>query len=619
MHRAIRYIVFVCLFCCIAIGVKAQEQPISKTTPPVPADKSDTFFLAKKKGLLGRLGRSISLAPPGPAPVKVANPFLKFSGKTIRSIQYASLGFDRNIYDSNEINTNFGIRIAKAFHKNTKTSVIRRNLFFKEGDRVYPYLLADNEKHLRDLPYIQDARIIVELDPKSQDSVDIIVITKDVFSIGGSLNIGNINQGSAQLKEENFVGTGDQLQAIGLYDKARTPMYGYGGQFIDRDIKGSFIDWTTGFTTFNTAISGGGSEETQLYSRFDKPLVSAYFPWTGSLSAVYSKTNNGYAPRTSLYDSFYRYENYNLNAWFGYNFGSKKLLYQNFKIPIQKFIAIRALDQHFTMVPDTLSMINNFGYQNISGVLGAIDIFKQSIYRTNFIYGFGRNEDVPEGFSTSLLGGWIIREGRQRPYYGLDFLGSSFTKKESYYDYTFRIGGYWYNNHFEDADILFNMDHFTRLRKWGSNWYNRNFFTLGITKQINPVLNQPLLLQSGFGLPYFPNGMLAGDIRATAKGQCVFYELKKLLGFRFAPFAFADACSLTPTGLPIDKSEIYTAVGGGIRTRNENLIFGTFELKAFYFPRTMPGMASWLLQLNSDIQFTFSSTYIRQPDFILEN
>ena len=619
MHRAIRYIVFVCLFCCIGIGVKAQEAPISKTTPPVPADKSDTFFLAEKKGLLGRLGRSISLAPPGPVPVEVANPYLKFSGKVIRSIQYASLGFERNIYDSSDIQDNFGIRIAKAFHKNTRTSVIKKNLFFREGDRLYPYLLADNEKHLRDLPYIQDARIIVALTPKTDDSVDIIVITKDVFSIGGSLNMANLQQGSAQLKEENFIGSGDQLQAIGLYDKIRKPIYGYGGQFIQRDMNGSFIDWTTGFTTFNGAISGGGNEETQLYTRFDKPLVSAYFPWTGSLSVFYDKTSNDYAPRDSLYDSLYRYENYKLNVWFGYNFGSRRLLYKNFKIPVQKFIAIRALDQHFTRVPDTLTMLNSFTYQNISGVLGAIDIFKQSIYRTNFIYGFGRNEDVPEGFSSSLLGGWINREGRQRPYYGLDFNASRFTKKESYYDCTFRIGGYWYNKEFEDADILFSMDHFTRLRKWGSNWYNRNFFTVGITKQINPVLNQPLILESNFGLPYFPNGMLAADLRTTVKGQCVFYELNKLLGFRFAPFVFADASSLTPTGMDISKSEVYSAVGGGIRTRNENLIFGTFELKAYYFPRTMPGMASWLVQLNSDIQFSFSSTYIRQPDFILEN
>jgi hypothetical protein len=610
--KGLQYLLLICFLSLLTTYVKAQQTP-------VPADKSDTFFLAKKKGLWGRLGRSISLSPPGPAPIEVANPYLKFAGMVIRNIQYASLGFNRNIYDSSDISDDFGVRVAKVFHANTRTSVIRKNLFFREGDRVFPYLLADNEKHLRDLPYIQDARIILTLVPKTNDSVDVIVITKDVFSLGGSFAIGSLQQGSGELREENLMGTGDQLQATALYDNARNPMYGYGARFIERDIDGSFIDWTSGFSTFNNAISGGGNEETQFYSRFDKPLVSAYFPWTGSLSASYNKTNNDYSPRDSLYDSLYRYEYYNLNVWFGYNFGCRKLRYQNLKIPIQKFIAVRALDKHFSFVPDSIPMLLSYQYQNISGILGAIDIFKQTIYRTNFIYGFGKNEDVPEGFSTSLIGGWTIREGRQRPYYGIDFLGSSFTRQESYFDYTFRIGGYLNNSKFEDADILFNMDHFTKLNKIGSNWLHRDFFTIGITKQINPVLNQPLLLQSSFGLPYFPNGTIAADLRGTFKAQCVFYELKKFLGFRFAPFAFADLSTVTPENMPLSQTDLYSAVGGGVRTRNENLVFGTLELKGYYFPRTMPGMGSWLIQLNTDVRFTFNSTYIRQPDFILDN
>ena len=56
---------------------------------PVIAQKkkvaADTFFLAKKKGLLGRLGKSISSTPEA-EPVKIAYPYLKYNGRIIRSI-----------------------------------------------------------------------------------------------------------------------------------------------------------------------------------------------------------------------------------------------------------------------------------------------------------------------------------------------------------------------------------------------------------------------------------------------------------------------------------------------------------------------------------------------------
>ncbi|MBK7885572.1 MAG: hypothetical protein IPJ81_18570 [Chitinophagaceae bacterium] len=90
----------------------------------------DTFFLAKKKGLLGKLGRSISTNAPPTIPVKIVNPFLQYKGKIIRYIEFLSLGFERNIYDTTLIKNSFGIRIARQVHKNTTKNVVKNNLFF---------------------------------------------------------------------------------------------------------------------------------------------------------------------------------------------------------------------------------------------------------------------------------------------------------------------------------------------------------------------------------------------------------------------------------------------------------------------------------------------------------
>src|SRR5690606_39828076 len=58
------------------------------------------------------------------------------------------------------------------------------NLFIRENTKLNPYKIADNERFLRTIEYIQDARIIVIPIPET-DSVDLVVITKDLFSLTG--------------------------------------------------------------------------------------------------------------------------------------------------------------------------------------------------------------------------------------------------------------------------------------------------------------------------------------------------------------------------------------------------------------------------------------------------
>ena len=95
--------------------------------------------------------------------------------------------------------------------------------------------------------------------------------------------------------------------------------------------------------------------------------------------------------------------------------------------------------------------------------------------------------------------------------------------------------------------------------------------------------------------------------------------MQKFWGFRLAPFLFADMSMLTPTNRPFAKTDLYSEVGAGIRTRNENLTFGTIELRGFYFPRAFPGMKNYRIELGTNIRFKYNSTFIRKPDFVLPN
>ena len=179
LKRLFLFFVFIFFFIAIPFYVQGQQ--------PVP--EKDTFFLTKKKGWLGQLGKSISNNGDPQEPVKKINPYLQFTNKIIRNIYVLRLGFERDINDTLKYNISFGTVVANAFHKKTRERVIRNNLFFKENDLVQPYLLADNERHLREQPFIQDALIKLTMVEGSPDFVDVVVITKDVFSIGGSADI----------------------------------------------------------------------------------------------------------------------------------------------------------------------------------------------------------------------------------------------------------------------------------------------------------------------------------------------------------------------------------------------------------------------------------------------
>ena len=584
----------------------------------------DTFFLAKKKGLIGELAKTISTTNNDPEPVQKINPFMAHSGKFIRSVRIIRLGFERDINDTTKYHNNFGAIVANMLHKKTREKIIYNNLFFKAGDLLNPYLLADNERFLRDQPYTQDALFKVEQADSTNEEVDIIVLSKDNFPVGGGFDMVNSNKYKVELKNENVSGSGSRLLLRTLYDTERKPKIGYGAEILNRNIKGSFINWTLGFQTFKNAFNSGRNEEVTFYTNFEKPLVTAYIPWVGALELAYSKTTNAYQKDSSYLNDF-KYSYNKIDGWYGYNFGTNGLRKTNTQSRQRMFIAVRGLYQQFTHLPLNVRRIFDYRYSDITGLLSSFNIFEQNFYRTNFIYGFGRNEDVPQGFTAAITAGItkkkdsLSNNNRMRPYYGVEGSRSHFNKKGFFSTYTLRMGGFSYKGGLEDIDLLLNVDHFTRLKKINPNWYNRQFYSFGITRQLNPVLNQPLFLKSEFGLPYFNNDNIYADLRVTSKFETVFYNLRKFWGFRFAPFAFGDVCLIKPVNQPLNKSSLFSALGAGVRTRNENLIFGTIELKCFYFPKVVQGMGNWQVQVGSNIRFKYNSIFIKKPDFIVAN
>jgi hypothetical protein len=610
-------VVLLLLICTGCSYVYAQDPP--------PLSQTDTvFFLAHKKGLLGKIGRSLSVNNPEVLPtegaVKNEDAFNPYRGKIIRQIIVEKTGFNRSVNDTTKVVRNIFNDIGNTLHTTTSKRVIKNNLFFAPGDTLYPSLLADNERYLRELTYLEDARITIKTDSTHLDSVDVIIICKDVFPIGGSMDAGSAQMASFEVNDDNLFGTGNRVQIRNLFDVNRHPDYGIGFEFLQRNLAGSFVNLAVGYRNEAPTFNSGRREEKNLYIQGELPLVSPYHVWTGAFEIAHHFTENGYLP-DSLYKSDFKYRYQILDAWVGYNIGARKQLQQNFKSRFKKLIALRGVSRSFQDVPNLFKTLYNIGYSDLATVLGSFTIFEQDYYHTSFLYGFGRNEDVPEGFSMSFIGGWTNRNRVSRPYFGFDYQRNYFSRQKDYMNYIIRVGTYYNNGRFEDISLLTSLEYFTKLRRLGeSKWYLRHFLSGSITQLAKTVLNDPLRLSSDYGIPQLNDPTIKASTRLTFNAQSVFYNTWKFVGFNFAPFLFANTTYLKTIGGPVKNGDIYTAIGGGVRTRNENLVFGTMELKAYYYPRPTPlNLNKWNVTFDTDLRFRYVSQLIKRPDFVVVN
>jgi hypothetical protein len=341
--------------------------------------------------------------------------------------------------------------------------------------------------------------------------------------------------------------------------------------------------------------------------------------WIYSLEASNHIMHNLYWP-DSLYQSDLKYRYFTYDAWVGWNTGAYKLGSGNDDNRLRTLLSLRYFKQLFLSIPGKYDTTYFYQYSDITGILGSISIFKQNFYKAQYFYGFGRYEDVPEGTNISFTAGWIDRQHKNRPYAGLDVERYYFAPNKGYYNFIFRTGGYWANKKPEDLNILLSMDHYGRLLDMGAGWKERSLINASITGQFSTVLNPPLYLQSTYGLDEWKNSTVeAADFRATLKAESVFFSPYTFINFHFAPFIFGNLCLINPIQQNISKSDLYSSIGGGIRTRNESLIFGTFELKVYYYPRKTFTGDTWRIETNTGIRFKYNSQLVQRPDIINVN
>ena len=543
----------------------------------------------------------------------------KYEGKRIRSIQIEQKHFGTSLKNANNLKKDALIKFADKLHNKTSENTIRKNLLIHEQEILDPLVIAYNEKWLRDLPYLQDARILASLSTLDTNEVDIYIITKDIFPFGGSFNIRNADSYTATFSTENANDGGNAFTLSHNFDKNREINTGWGFDYTNRNLQGSFTDINIGAKSFAPNIADGELSESTFYINGNRPLLTPNSKWTWGFDFNKANNKNVFLSKwsDSLFNSTYNYNLKYFDAWIGYQLFSKQ--YSLKANNIHYFIQMRYFENLFEQRPtDYLAQIDK-NYQNIQAYLSSFTLFKQKIIRTQYLYGFGRNEDLPTGKSAVITAGTYSRERNTLPYLGIQLEFYKLLKNENFRHTTLSAGSSYDNGQLQDVRFIASIEQINKLRYLESGFKYRSIINVSFTETLKNKFNEALLISSSYGIPQLNNERIYGGSRITANWESVWYNSKSFFGFRTSPFAFGNITYLRTVGQPIGDGDIYSSLGSGMRLRNENLIFGTIELKAFYFPRTNRQVSPWNISLITNLRYKYNSSIISKPNFVQIN
>lgn len=506
------------------------------------------------------------------------NPFQPFEGRIIGTIYVRRLDvFGQSVYDTLRKANNWFERTANKLHANTREGIIRRQfLLFKEGDLVDPNVLKDNERLFRNTPIFHDARILVIPRPGSRMFVDVFVITQDVWSLLPGGGFGGFNNFSVALDQRNFRGVGHQVYNRFSYNTTQPGQkMEYQGRYAIPYVN------LLGLKTFVTAQADviHLRDIKQQSLKFFRPFLTPDTKYAGALELNHTRLNSRYFDNRD--SARYLNISYNyLDMWFGRSFRTN---FGNPNAQTRTRIVVAGRVTRYTYIDrPRVTADSNQLYQNSRTALLSIGYSQRRYVRDVLVYGFGRTEDVPVGNLVSIVGGIDNAELGERLYTGLNFSRGQYFNKAGYFYGLMNVGGYYRTKGIEQGVFSFIGNYFSPLHKTG--WGNmRHFVSTRLTYGTERFNNEYITLtgREGIGIN---SDALRGTKRLAMGYENVLFSTLNIVGFRVAIISFANFGLVGSPSKPLWKGPLYQGYGLGLRIRNENLTFNTFQIRIAYFP-----------------------------------
>ena len=475
--------------------------PSSIIPAPVPTDRNIVFFDSLKiKASRNQLTKRIfsivivrhdTLFKKHFSVTSEAN-FIAYSGKKIRKITIRRLNvFGADINNPALVEPNKIENLLNKTHVNTNESIIRKNLLFSEGDKLIPLVLSDNERILRQLPYIDDARIIVL--PVSDEEADIVVYTKDVYSLGGSYTWHGLKKGEVSLFEKNIFGMGHEFGLDIPFDNTLPESPGFGAHYMANNIAKSFIN-------LNVFFLHGLGEKTYGFD-ISRKLISSTTKYAGGISIKMMYTSEDLDTLKIPAPLKYNLQDYWLSRSFLLN-----------KESVSRFIIGARYTNNNVFAHPVILPESFYNLQKYRIFLASAALSIQKYSKTNLIYSYGRTEDIPYGALFKITAGREFNEFKQRTYIGGE---TSFAQSNKTLGYFYLYGGlstFLNRNRTEQGVLSLGLNYFSNLITLG-NERIRNFVYFHYTRGFGRYSNEYLKFFNDNGFTGFSNDSVNGTQR----------------------------------------------------------------------------------------------------------
>ena len=161
-------------------------------------------------------------------------------GKIIRHIDFAKVDiFAPTVTDTAYVPHDWLEKTMNALHRDTRNTILKRHLLMKPGDPLDVFLTAENERLLRNLSFIMDARFLA-LPVYGTDSVDLLLLTQDMLPLGLEAEMTKATLAVLGLSNHNVLGFGHQLEATTYWDMENKPHVGYRLSYGTSNLAGTF-------------------------------------------------------------------------------------------------------------------------------------------------------------------------------------------------------------------------------------------------------------------------------------------------------------------------------------------------------------------------------------------
>lgn len=523
-------------------------------------------------------------------------PFMPYEGMRIRSIRIKHLDIlEGNVNDTLlQASSRVG-KLTNQVHMNTWNSVIRSNLLIEANEEIDPYVLADNERVIRRLRFVEDVRIYVKPEP-NQSYAEIVVVVKDRFAWGMYLRTQGTNQFDLELYNRNIGGWGKYASTTWFYNASTMPSSGYdirlGGQNIDNTITNWELDHTNNSNTKSWGLN------------IQKEFVAPGVKYGGGLEVRSISDSTLYLDGEAS-RSLYHHLNFQ-DLWVG-----RSLLLPSSQGRNNLVLSTRYLRHAFTERPQ-VSADSNFLYFNRSLLLGAVSFSSMKFLKSNYITSFGISEDIPLGYQLSLVTGRDFNEFFHQNYYGFQFFSSVYLKDLGYILLTQQAGGFD-NSGLQNGIFRTRVDYFSPLLT-ADRYHIRNFFRASFAQGMQQPGYKSISLESR--IRDLEGDQISGNSIMVVGVESVLFTPWYLYGFRFAPFFYYNVGEAWDTRPGQGVSHGYQGMGGGIRIRNESLVFNTLEMRISYFPKRPLNGPRMTFSLSSTIPIAFDNIFRYKPALV---